>query len=421
MRRQKYGLINSEGQKVLEETYKSIQQLGGGYYLLLDDNKQQILANWNSGSLKFRDLVKLEKLDPNWCISIFDSTKLLINVNASKEWELSYSDEVLQNDFKHFYCTVMGERRLFSPDGEEIDVTESKPIFARDYLLVQSSGKNRIIYRHHEIQLPADAKRIRVRENEVLYSQGGKSTIISSKDGSLIATFPYENVSYYNDNLLTIRKNGNAGLAKKTGEMLVPVKYSSVSVVRGLYFVRNSKGLGVLGENGQQLIPCQYNSIIPHKAFFQVNNDLELSGLISRKTGETLLPCDYSQLKINDSVVRGISRDMLRILELDTNHRVVNDIVMANVTSLVRTSTSEELNVDKRLYPLGWFHTTVPQFDSLGFQVGEETRWGLKGPNDTLLVAPKYKEPIYVEQADFSLLVTGTKKIKVPGLSLIHI
>ena len=389
--------------------------MGGGYYLLLDNEKKQILARWRTDQIDLREVEKAYKLEENWYTAKIDTTELLINLLGQKEWILSSEDEVLESDFKHVYCEIDGVYRLFDPNGNELAIGERNPIFAMDYLLIHGSNEKKIVYRNHEIQLPNDATKILVREEEILYAQPGKSTIIASNNGKVIAQLPFEDVSYYNDNLLTIRENNKVGLAKKTGELLIPMEYASISVLGGLYYVRKTTGAGILDKNGRQLIPCKYSFIIAHSDFFEVHNSLEFAGLISRKTGKTILPTDYSKLILTDTIVRGFSEDMLRIIELDSNHRVLNDIVMSNVISLAKNKISIDENVDERLYPLGWFRKNVPKYDSLGFLKGEILRWGLKGANDSILIPARHLEPIFVDQADFSLIGAATKKISING------
>lgn len=419
MQWEKYGIINDKGIIVLEEEYKSIKQLGGGYYLLLDDEKKQILADWHTGQIRLRDVRSAKKLQANWYTARIDTNELLINLSGQKEWILSGEDEIFENDFKYVFCEIDGVSRLFDLNGKDIIIGEREPIFTDDYLLIYSSEGKKIVYKNHEIELPNDAKKIRVREQEILYAQAGKSTIISSKDGEIITELPFEDVSYYNNDLLTIQKDRKVGLARKTGDIVIPTKYASISVIGGLYFVRKTTGAGVLDKLGRELVPCKYSYVVAYSDFFTVHNSLDFIGLISRKTGKTILPCDYSKLKLNDSIVRGFSGDMLRIIKLDSNHRTINDIVMSNVTSLVNTNASVAKDVDERLYPLGWFIEHVPKYDTLGFLVGQVPRWGLKGANDSILIPARHIEPKFVDQADFSLIANRAKSVKLNGFNSI--
>ncbi|MCJ8290491.1 MAG: WG repeat-containing protein [Crocinitomicaceae bacterium] len=416
MQYEQYGIMSEKGVIVLEQEYNSIKQLGGGYYLLLDDEKKQILVDWRTDHVELREVKKVQKLQTNWYHVTLDSVQVLINLLGQKEWTLSGEDEVIESDFNYVHCEIDGNLILFDPNGGEIFSTEGYPIFGKNYLLISDIESKKVIYRTHEVDLPTDASGIRIREDEIMYSQTGKSTIISSLDGRVISELPFEDISYYNDNLLLIRNNGKVGLARKTGEMLIPTNYASISVLDGLYYVRSSKGAGVLDNNGRELIPCKYSYVVAYRDFFTVHNELDFSGLISRKTGKTILPCDYLKLTLNDSVIRGFTGDILRIIQLDSNHRVLNDIVMSNVTSLVNTEASIDVEVDERLYPLGWFTSNVPKYDSLGFLIDEVSRWGLKGANDSIIIPARYKEPIFVDQADFSLLNDGRRSFKIFGL-----
>ncbi len=418
MQYEKYGIINEKGIVVLEQKFSSIKQLGGGYYLLLDDEKKQILANFGTDQIELREVNNLQKLQTSWYTARFDTTHILINSHGQKEWIFSGQDEVIESDFKYVYCEINGQLRLFDPQGNDVNIQKRNPTFAQQYLLLINSDRIKIIYRNYEIDLPNDATNIRIREQEILYAQTDKSTIISSIDGRKIVEFPFNDVRYYNDNLLVVLKNGKFGLVNKSGKVLIPPKYVSISVLGGLYYVRTESGGGILDKNGKELLPCKYSYIVAYRDFFEVHNRLDFLGLVSRKTGKTILPTNYSKLKLNDSIVRGFSGDMLRIIKLDSNHRILNDIVLSNVTSLVHTRASSNTNVDERLFPLGWFIKNVPQYDSLGFLKDQVPRWGLKGANDSVLIPARHKEPIFVDQADFSLIASPTKMLNLNGMEL---
>lgn len=414
MRHGEYGILNDNGEIVLDDSCKSIKQLGGGYYVLLKD-KKQTLVNWKNDHFVFRPIWDWEKEQANWLIAYQDSTRILINSHGRKEWVLSDSDEIYESGFNYIYGAFEDSVQFLDPNGLSISLEEGGPTFGKDYLLISTPNNKRIIFNSHEIKFPENAARIRVREDEIMYTLAGSTVLISALHGKTIATYPYEDVSYYSNSVLTFRKNGKVGLMKKSGEIVVPPNYNSISMSGEVYLVRTANGAGVIDKNGQQLVPCSYNYVSVYSDFFTVHNDLGLSGVISRKTQKNVLPCAYEKLVMSDSVIRAFASDLLRIIEIDSTHRIVNDLVLSNVTSLVDSRPSVDESVDKRLFPLGWFVDQVPVFDKEGYRTGEELKWGLKGDNDSLLIPARNSEPVYVENADFSLLARSLQEMSIYG------
>jgi hypothetical protein len=418
-RHQKYGIINAKGEVVVQEQFSSVKQLGGGYYIVLDSLRRRFLGDWYEGQFRIRPVKVMVDLQPSWYRFVFDTSQVLVNINAQKEWELKGMDRIYESDFDHVQCNLDSVTYFFDPSGKDIKCDTGYPLFGDQYLLIAGAEVKSVVYRDRTIQLPLDADRIRVLEDEIAYSQRGKTTIISSYDGRVLSELPYEDVRYYGGDLIWVRNEGRVGLVKKDGEIVIPAEYTWLSPRNGLFEVRNSKGAGILDKDGKEIVPCKYNYVVTYKDYFKVHNDLRMVGLVSRKTGKSILACDYNKLVLSDSVVRAFTSNIMRILELDTNHRVTNDIVLSNVTSLVREDVSKEYEIDERLYPLGWFMKSVPVYDSLGFAIGSAPKWGLKSANDSVILPARYSQPIYVDKADFSLMEMPDREVDLVGIGTV--
>ncbi|MFK7786679.1 MAG: WG repeat-containing protein [Crocinitomicaceae bacterium] len=419
MRHEKYGIVNAKGEIVVEEQFSSVKQLGGGYYLVLDSTRRKFIGDWHENQFRLRSVRFIVDLQPSWYRFFLDSSNILVNVNAEKEWELKMTDRIYESDFDHVQCSLDSTTYFFNPLGKEIECDVGYPLFGDQYLLIAGPTMKSVVYRDRQIQLPLDASTIRVLEDEITYSQSGKTTIISSYDGRVRSELPYEDISYYGGELIWVRNGGKMGLIRKNGEVVIPTEYSWISQQAGLYQVQNTNGAGILDKDGKMLVPCKYSYVVVYKDYFKVHNDLRMTGVISRKTGRKLLSCDYNRLVISDSLIRAFTNDMMRIIEVDTNHRITNDIVLSNVTSLVREQVPETYEVDERLYPLGWLKKNVPIYDSLGFEIGSKPKWGLKSANDSTLLPARYMQPIYVDQADFSLMVMPERDADLVGVGKI--
>lgn len=420
MRYEKYGIISDKGDVVLAEAFTSIKQLEGGYYLMLKGGLQY-LGNWMNDSIQLRKLRRSTFIDRNWFQATFDSSMVIINVVGQKEWTITNESNILEADFGYVYCRIDTTVHLFDAKAVEVNLGESIPSFTGKYLLIDCAETKKIAYSSHEIVLPIDAKTIRIRNDEILYVQNGNSIVVNAINGNVMTTFPSEDISYYSNDLFLIRKNDKVGLGDRNGRLLIPINYTSISSYGGLFNVRTPSGAGIIDKNGKELVPCKYDYVVTYRDFFTLHNELDLVGIMSRKTGKILLPCDYSKMVLRNSSIRAFTSSMLRIVELDSAHRIVKDIVLSNVTSLMHSKASGALGVDERLYPLGWFNELVPFYDSLGFLVEERLKWGLKGENDSVLITPRYKQPMFVHDADFSLVENGRRKMKLTGLGEVSV
>jgi hypothetical protein len=403
MRHDLYGLIDHEGEIVLSEEYISAKQLKGGYYSFLNKNGFD-LVQYENGKLKITSCLSIVDLEFNWFMVTTDDEKFLMNSVGNVQVQLDSTDEIINEFYGYQYVQFDNERLLFDKTGAIVELGNRIPKFNPAFLILPSTASKKIVYPDHEILLPPDARRIRVEEMEIFYTVDGITRIISAVDEHLILEVACDRLNPLGRGLLEMGKGAKLGIITRKGKVICPMKYTTILLQENYLMVRNENGQGVLDLGGNELVPCKYDRLTASRDFFLIRSNTSRYGLLSRITKREILSCKYDRIAFDDAKVRAWSSQKLRIIQLDTNHRVTSDLVLDNVITLDRTKATGESFVDERLYGLGWFKEPIPIYDSLGFKIGERIAWGLKGQNDTLLLKPTFPEPIFVPLADFSLI-----------------
>jgi len=409
MRHDLYGLIDPKGKVVLPEEFVEVEQLRGGYYKFLRKDGFELIQVENQ-KLKRINCRSIQSLENNWFIVMEDTTSFLLNSLGNYQLQLGYKDKVLNSFHGYLFLLFDGERLLFDPQGNKVDFVQTPPQFREDHLLLLTPDSKMIVYADHTIELPSDAENINVEEYEIYYTSGEMTRIISSDDKKLIMEVKCESLRAMGRGFYQMRAKNKAGVISKDGDVICPMKYDFISIRGNYLMIVNGQGTGVIDFGGRIVLPCVYDWVTISRDFILVESSLGKQGILSRKTNKMILPCVYQRIAFSDSKIRAWSTSKLRILELDTLHNVLSDLVLDNVITLDRVKASEENPIDSRLYGLGWFNKLEPVFDTSGYKIGDKMRWGLKGMNDTTLLKAKYTQPLFVPQADFSLIQEGSVK-----------
>lgn len=121
--------------------------------------------------------------------------------------------------------------------------------------------------------------------------------------------------------------------------------------------------------------------------------------------------------EIKRTALRALINDKLRILEFDENHEIVTQLTLVNALSRYQLAKNDN-GIDGRLLDIGWYYEKFPVFDTAEFNVGESIKWGLKNNLNSILIKPKYPEPIFIPQTNFSLIKSGVADLEWNRLEL---
>ncbi|MFT5778397.1 MAG: hypothetical protein ACI837_001353 [Crocinitomicaceae bacterium] len=414
MRHDKYGLIDSNGQILLEERYLKAEQLQGGYYQCLKKDGLD-LVKFEDGEFSFRYCLELNKVEKGWYTVKFLPNRVLINTEHQVEIPLDRNDKIIDGFNGYVYAKIQDTLRLFGPDGKQIEMGNNSPIFSEGAIVIEGVENQLVVFPDRVLDLPKGSTNISLAGSELNYSLDKQTRIIDISTGELILEVTCDKLRRVANGYMEITLDGKVGIISDKGKIICPTIYESASVVGNFLMVRTKSGLGVLDLAGKQLVPCKYNRLRPSRDYFLAISGFGLYGLYSRKSNREILDCVYDRIMFGDSKVRAWSNNKIRILELDDQHKITSDLVLDNVITLDHDGVGSSYKIDDRLYSLGWYIENLVIYDSAGFKVKDIQKWGLHGANDTVLMEPRYKQPTFVPRADFSLVPGPQKTIVYDG------
>ncbi len=403
----RFGVLNSEGKVVASAQYREVEQLGHGIYRCLSD-VGMLIADFSGELAEAFPCKGGHRLTSRWFLIETETERRLLNTGTGKQVDLLEGDTILMSGFDHLHVRKNGREMLFDQDGDSIALEKTHPAFFPHFLLIDAPGTHAVIFRSHRIDLPPDASNIRVLDQTLVCTSGGKTSLISCETGEIIFSAPFDDLRAFDTDHFMVQKDLKWGLIRKNGETVVPVKYTFIRNLGEFYSVGGDGGNGLLDKSGRELVPCAYSWVYPSDEFFHTTSVLGFQGLISRKTGRSVLDCVYDRVKVDQRTVRGWSNGRLRILKLDASHNTLSNLLLDNVITVkMYESGKSDRPVDERLFALGWFTEWVAKQDEHGFVQERALKWGLRGENDSLLMPARYRSPIYVPNADFSMLPRG--------------
>lgn len=411
----KFGVIDEQGTVKCQPEFNELRSLGKGVF---EGKSEQglVLLDFSQGEYTQTNVKRCSRLTPNWFLVQEDSSRFLLNTLASVRLPLEKRDSILRTGHNHVYIRLKMIPTLLDPNGDTLSLSGTVPRFDPNFLLVSSDVVKRIIFRSKVIDLPLAATNLQVLGQQVTYSLNGSSYLLEGEMGEEIWNVPFEKLLAFDRNFYMVAHNNSWGLIRTDGSVFIPPNYTSIRKMNTLFVVGKQAGYGVLDEKGQQILPCVYGSIGSDEHFFHVTSVLGLKGLVSRVSNATLLEPVYDVIKVEGRTVRAWASDFLRIIELDERHSIQSNLLLNNIVT-VKTPSREARNqkIDPRLYDLGWFSEWLPKLDDQGYTIDEMLKWGLHGANDTVLIPARNNQPVYVQNADFSLLPRARIKTTIYG------
>lgn len=373
----KYGVINKEGEIVVEPTYINVQipnpskplficmseynqELGEYENKVLNENKEQILTTYDRISA-----ISVESTDTN----------------------VPYEKSVLK-------YRKDGKYGLIDFEGNEI----TKPIYD-------------------------DIRGLDYKEGTLLVKQGELYGVINI-NGAEMVEIKYDSVSadnYYDSQ--TKSKNAGFIVSEKTEEgyrygyidykgkrILKPefTKIERVNEIQGddIYFIAYKNGQAGLMKNNKCLTNYEFESIE-----YNLSNNLFIAQRNSKKgvmntNGDIIVNTEYDELSFGGEYINAIKNDELTILDVNGNEIQNSDIV-----SLTKTKDSNYyIAIDKdNLYTVldqnknNLLNNKYDYIEYLGnshFIVSKDRESGIIDSNDNVLLDIKYNSVISLHEAD---------------------
>ena len=405
-----HGLIGIYGKEITKSIYNDLEQIGNGIYkqntkagyeLFTSDKKTSILCNWS------------QKMDEKWLVYSYDTSIYLLNLNWEKGIPIHSTLDVQASILNYLILKSSNSNfQLFDPLGNLIDSLPSKININENNFYFKGLNKHIYVDVFGKFDFPKNADNVYIYENSIKYSYLDKTKLIDKKSKKTIVEALYDNIEYEGDNY-KIFKGKNQGLMNKNGKILIQPIYDLFLKIPTGYFVFKNQLKGYLDSNYKEKIPCHFKEIHFEKNFIFTETFLGGKGLLQLQTFNEILPAFYSKLDIYDNYIKAYESDKLVILYLNEDKTIKSKVLLDHVMTIKRYNNFSNFEYDHRLLSIGWYFDTVGVFNKNHQWVKTELKWGIKNSQDSVLMKPSVKNPIYVEDAPITLVRSGTSDINL--------
>lgn len=409
-----YGILNSEGERLLEARFTSINSLGKGLFECSDSAGTVVLDVANNEIL-FRKVNEIVALNAAYSlIRQTDSITTLFYLEKRTSFSFKDSSAILYAQWNTIYLKENDSVNVFyTPEGNKFEVPAKDVQFYHDKLVYTIGEETTLITAKFNRKFLKNPQ-IQISGKYVSFYENGMANLLNPETGVIEKSVPFEQIvpTYFGGYFVT--KNGKTGWMNEAGEIKIPVVYDRIYKRGKDYIVSNGELSGQYNEDFKLIVPVAFYSFYLQGNFLRTHSVLGNQGVYSLLLNRTILEPIYSKIEFNSSLIKGYYKNNIRILELSGQHSIKSDIILENAITVKQSTFSphdEEHVYDKRLLSLGWFFEKVPMLDENGNPTSFSYSWGLKTPSDSILIKPVLKSPVFLPNQPFSLVKVKEKSM----------
>ena len=318
-----YGLINREGNYILDPVVDELKHLEGDYYYGLEGNQHMLLkALEHKADIKYTSFHRIT-IENDMILEYIHGKLRRVMKNDGILLDVYGMDSVRRRGKDHYNVYFRDKKVGLLNEQGKWDVTPSENIqklfpgndglygalIDGKYGFVDRSGKLRIANRYDQIGK---------------YSEGLAAFKIDSRWGYLdtydrIAIQPqYEEVGEFHQGIAIVKKNGKSNLIDKSGKELLNNYYQRISLTEDNYYLteENDK-FGLVNAYGNEVSIPKFDEIRREGNDHILIRRGEKYGIM-RESGEYSLPIYYKNIVFDKGNERVLAEDEYVPVRLDT-------------------------------------------------------------------------------------------------------
>lgn len=411
-----FGVLDIHGKELIAAKYHTIIPLGNGYYDCASANGTELIYATETEK-QHVSCDSIAGIQPSWIYFEQDTNRFVVNTDQKRQMQLAPKQQIVFAMFDYLLIySDTAHISLYGPKGEMISEDSVYPFVSTHYFDYHGSKIHLLVDHNGAYEIPAKAENTWVTAEKIHYSLNGTAYLRDRESRRLLVYFQGENIDPYDDKHYLVTRNKLVGVMDLSGKIIVQPKYSSLWRSEGYYRVYQNESAGLLDEHFREILPCNYKYFYQDREFIYTYSIIDERGLHSKLTGKQLLLPVYDRISIENNMIKAWRGSTLTILEITPRHEVKSRITLDNAITLKsKVYKVRRPDVDERLFSVGWFYDSIVTPDSTGFSASVSHKWGLKNANDSILLRPKQKQPVFIPGAPVSLLPTGSKQVKGIG------
>ena len=411
----KYGIIDYNGNKITEANYETIESLlyKEGCLLVSNDGKYgvinilgKVLINTEYDSIsadgyydveneykKAGFIVGIRKEEGYRYGYISSKAEKILDVECN---QVSRLTEINGNDI-YLYVTKNGQVGVYKNKDQVIKNSYEQVEYDKnnDVFIVKKDNKYGMVNNKNEIILPMEFDYIMISGNKVNAEKGGKKTNYDTTGKELdlknITIISTENSNYY----ITINDQGKFGVIDNNNTNVIENKYQYMEYLFDNYFIAKEDGkTGIVDVKDKTKVDFKYDVIQ------KIKNTKVIQAIISSKNTSDIYNSELKlQLSYEDIFVVD-EGDYLKILSdnnrnyIDRNGNIVdNKSLFVNVNLLAYKENgkwgfkdkNDNVKVDAK-------YDMVTEFNDYGYAgIYNAGKWGVIDENGSIVIAPTYE------------------------------
>ena len=309
-----YGLINREGDYVMDPVVDELKHNRGNFYFGFDENQFLLIeGNDISANVRYNSFHKITL--ENGLMLEFIHGKLRrvmeedgILLDAVGMEEVTQIDENLYNvRFRDGNLGLLGKKGwLVRPNAPLNKILMGSdglfPAMDQNAIgFVNSVGEWVIQPQYNDVTL--------FSESLAAYKLGGQWGLIKP-NGETLTSPTWDEIKPFNKGLAIARANTNYYLLNNLGETVTKEGFDQISRTKDGYFLVEKAGKsGILDPKGNEMIPVEFENIRRDQRDMIIVQKDGKTGLIS-DSGEILLPLAFEDLKLDPSTGKILTKNL---------------------------------------------------------------------------------------------------------------
>ena len=357
----KWGLINTEGQIVIEPIYEAIgefkhfgyavMQRQGGVGLLDQDAKEIIRPRYEDIKVLDEDLVAVMD-EGQWMVINLDEEIVLqkgyTRVNVwegmylaflrDNKWGIALKDGTIITeaayeglrllDNGYFETQIEEGIGLLSPDGVVLippSYKEVKIIHDNLFLFKDNRRWGGVDGNGQQVFDAAFDSFQKINEQFMVLVSKNLKFLYSDQAGRIISKDEYSGFYDFNEKQILTKKQRRLGLIEDNGNLVLEAKYHEIhAYAKDLYRVNYEGAWGVVSSNDGIVIPFEYEYIAPSKNNICPAKKDGLWTVINMK-GEELIEAKFESITIEEDRIRASANGALELFAFDEEGNIVDE------------------------------------------------------------------------------------------------
>ncbi|MDR7131719.1 hypothetical protein J2X69_004084 [Algoriphagus sp. 4150] len=298
-----YGLINREGDYVLDPIIDTLQHTHGNFYygynqeqyLLIEGNDIKSNIRYNSfHKITFENDIMLEYIHGKLRRVMEDDGILLDDVGMTAVDKIG--KDLYTVHFRDSKIGLLGKKGwLVRP---MLGVEEIK--FGNEGLFpAKSKGAFGVVNSAGTWVIPAQYAEITMFSDKIAAYRATQNWGLISASGDLINTAHYDEIKPFQKGIAIAKSAGKFYLLNSSGATVNPEGFDTIyRTGDGYFMVEKSGKAGLLDSNGVEVIPTEFESLRRERKNFVIVQKNGLTGVIN-ETGEIILPLAYEKILVD--------------------------------------------------------------------------------------------------------------------------